>query len=38
MQKNDIVTLEIVDLSADGSGIGKTTDGSKQDGNAMTFL
>ena len=38
MQKNDIVTLEIVDQSADGSGIGKVTGGSAQDGPAMTFF
>ena len=38
MQKNDIVTLEIVDLSTDGSGIGKVSGGPHQDGSAMTFF
>ncbi len=38
MKKNDIITLEITDLSTDGSGIGKAADSSAQDGSAMTFF
>lgn len=38
MKKNDIIELEIVDLSVDGSGIGKFVDVSGREGNAMTFF
>lgn len=38
MKKNDIIELEIVDLGADGSGIGKYADASGPEGNAMTFF
>ena len=38
MKKNDIITLEITDLSTDGSGIGKAADSSAQNGSAMTFF
>ncbi len=38
MKKNDDIQLEIVDMSVDGSGIGKLTDAAGRDGNAMTFF
>jgi len=38
MKKNDIIELEIVDMSVDGSGIGKLTDASGRKGNSMTFF
>lgn len=38
MKKNDLIKLEIVDLSADGSGIGKQTDRDSAEGSPMTFF
>lgn len=38
MKKNDSIELEIVDLSADGSGVGKTTKACGKENNAMTFF
>lgn len=38
MKKNDFIKLEIVDLSADGSGIGKPTDQADGESGAMTFF
>ncbi len=38
MKKNDLIKLEIVDLSADGSGIGKQTDRDGAEGSPMTFF
>ena len=38
MKKNDSIELEIVDLSADGSGVGKTTKACSKENNAMTFF
>lgn len=38
MKKNDLIELEIVDLSADGSGVGKMAEGDHREGSAMTFF
>lgn len=38
MKKNDLIELEIVDLGADGAGIGKWTDPSGTAEHAMTFF
>lgn len=38
MQKNDMITLEITDLGADGSGVGKVTASSGKDESSMTFF
>ena len=38
IKKNDLIELEIVDLSADGSGVGKMAEGDHREGSAMTFF
>lgn len=38
MKKNDLIELEIVDLSADGSGVGKMAEGDHREGSVMTFF